>query len=277
MTPHELFFKSVNPTASRTLLLLHGAVSSHHEWDNVAHHLSSYHLLIPDLPSHGQHSSSPIPLTLENTASLLKDLIANHAHDGKADLVGMSLGGYTAIYLAQKHPELIGDLFISGVGQSWPKPGTWTSSANASVMFLSSSGLTSLPKGVFDWISTKAGLSVHEGLYADMKARASYQLTLAVLSMLGEDGDENWNYRFERVGKRSVVVAGVLDDGEEACRERGKQLRVGNEQSMAFKVEGMRHAWDLQDPDLFAEGIKAWMEEESMPERFVLVDSSRCG
>jgi hypothetical protein len=56
------------------------------------------------------------------------------------------------------------------------------------------------------------------------------------------------------VRARTCIVSGVLDDGEKDFRVSGKQLRVGNGGSRAFKVEGKRHAWDLQDPDLFCEG-----------------------
>ena len=80
---------------------------------------------------------------------------------------------------------------------------------------------------------------------------------------------DGWKALFERVKARTFVLAGVLDDKEEACLERGKQLRSWNSQSRAFKVEGKWQAWDLQDPELFAQGIKAWMDREDMPEKYV--------
>jgi pimeloyl-ACP methyl ester carboxylesterase len=122
MSSGVLHFKSVNPLASRTLLLLHGAFSSYNEWELVCQtqHLSSYHLLIPDLPGHGRSVSASLPFNMPDTAALLADLVSKHAKDGKADLVGMSLGGYTSIYMAAKYPHLIGKggLFLSGCGRS---------------------------------------------------------------------------------------------------------------------------------------------------------------
>ena len=153
MSSPELFFQSINPLAPRTLLLLHGAISSHREWDLVSAHLPTYHLLIPDLPSHGRSASASIPLELASTAALLKDLISEHAQNGKADVVGMSMGGYTAIYIAQKYPNIVGDLFVSGVGQKWPAAGTWMCSTYSSIMFLSSWTLTNIPKSAFNWLS----------------------------------------------------------------------------------------------------------------------------
>jgi hypothetical protein len=61
----------------------------------------------------------------------------------------------------------------------------------------------------------------------------------------------------------------VLDDGKKDCLERGKQLQKGNPESMAFKVDGKRHGWNLQDPELFAKGVKAWVEHEELPEDFI--------
>jgi pimeloyl-ACP methyl ester carboxylesterase len=153
MSVQLLHFKSINPASARTLLLLHGAFSSHHEWDLVIQtgHLDSYHLLVPDLPSHGQSTSSSLPFNLSDTAALLVVLITKHAKDGKADLVGMSLGGYTSIYLASKYPELIGEkgLFVSGCWQGWPPAGGWMSWAYGLVLFCSGWISTHLPPSIW--------------------------------------------------------------------------------------------------------------------------------
>jgi pimeloyl-ACP methyl ester carboxylesterase len=127
MSSSGLFFRSLNPRAPRTLLLLHGAFSSHWEWDLVSTHLPSYHLLVPDLPAHGRSTSANIPFTIPDSAALLADLVTRHAKNGKADIIGMSLRGYTAIYMAQKYPDLVGagGLFLSGSGRPWPRQGSF--------------------------------------------------------------------------------------------------------------------------------------------------------
>jgi len=274
MSIPALYFKSVNPLAPRTLLLLHGAFSSHREWDLVSTHLSSYHLLVPDLPAHGRSTSANIPFAIPDTAALLADLITKHAKNGKADIIGMSLGGYTAIFTAQKYPNLVGGggLFLSGCGRSWPRLGSFMTWANGLLLSLSGWILRYLPKPVFQWMCDKSGVQISNELLADMKVAITYRMGQNVASKLAEDpsdGDRNWRGLSERVTARTCVVAGIVDDGEKDCLERGKQLRKGNPESMAFKVEGKRHAWDLQDPELFARGIKAWMEHAELPEEFI--------
>jgi len=274
MSSSEIYFKSLNPLAPRTLLLLHGAFSSHREWDLVSAHLSAYHLLVPDLPAHGRSTSSSIPFTIPDTAALLADLVIKHAKNGKADFIGMSLGGYTAIYAAQKYPHVIGTggLFLTGCGKPWSRPGSFMTWASGLVLSLTGWMLHYLPKSLFRWVCKKTGVQISDELLADMKVASPYRLGQTVARAVAEDPanpERNWRGLSERVTARTCVVAGLLDDGEKDCLERGKQLRKGNPESMAFKVEGKRHAWDLQDPELFARGVKAWLEREELPEEFI--------
>jgi hypothetical protein len=69
----------------------------------------------------------------------------------------MSMGSYTAIYIAQKYPEIVENLFLSGVGQSWPAAGTWMCSAYGPIMFLSSWTITNIPKSAFNWLWEEGG------------------------------------------------------------------------------------------------------------------------
>jgi hypothetical protein len=129
-----------------------------------------------------------------------------------------------------------------------------------------------LPKSLFQWVCNRSGVKVSEELLADLRAPSPYHLGQTVAKELAEDQDDstsNWGGLSERVAARSCVVAGVLDDGKKDCLERGKQFRKGNPESMAFKVDGKRHGWNLQDPELFAKGIKAWVEHEELPEDFI--------
>ena len=242
-------------------------------------HLSSYHLLVPDLPAHGRSTSANIPFAIPDTAALLADLVTKHAKNGTADMVGMSLGGYTAIYTAQKYPNLVGTggLFLSGCGRAFPRPGSFLTWATGFALALAGWTLRYLPNSLFQWVFNYSVVKVSEELLADLRAPSPYRLGQTVAKELAEGPDDstrNWKWLSERVAVRSCVVAGVLDDGKKDCLERGKQLRKGNPESMAFKVDGKRHGWNLQDPELFAKGIKARVEYEELPEDFVALEGA---
>jgi pimeloyl-ACP methyl ester carboxylesterase len=110
----SLHFVSINPAGRGTIVLIHGAFCSGSNWDLVVPYLAnSYHLLIPDLPGHGQ-SRHITPFSLESSSKYLVQLIRKHVANSRAYIVGHSLGAHVAINLASAYPEVISDVFISG-------------------------------------------------------------------------------------------------------------------------------------------------------------------
>ncbi len=189
----------------------------------------------------------------------------------------MSLGGYISIYLAATRPERVDrelGVFVSGCGRPFPPPRSLMCWATGFVMFAAAWLVSHLPRFVTELVRRRTKLDLSEELWADVKTAASYRLGQELSVVMSEDvkSGKTWKELSGKVEARSLVVAGVLVDSEEECRVRGRELRAGNEESRAFKVEGVRHAWHLQNPDLFARGIKAWMERGKLPDEFVSLD-----
>jgi len=107
-------FSEQNVDGKVTILFIHGAFSDGAEWDLVTPHLREYHLLLPDLPGHGKAYDNR-SFTKQCAAKLLVDLITRKAHDGKAHIIGLSLGAYVAVELASHYPEVVDSMFVSGV------------------------------------------------------------------------------------------------------------------------------------------------------------------
>jgi pimeloyl-ACP methyl ester carboxylesterase len=276
MASPVLNFRSVNPTAPRTLLLIHGGFSSSHEWDLVCEtlHLASYHLLIPDLPGHGRSTSQAIPFDLTDTVALLADLVARHAKNGKADLVGMSIGGHVAILMAHKYPDTIGDagLFLSGCAHVWPARGSLKAWIIRIMISLTCWISTCVPKSWWLWYTKKMDINIVDELYLDYTASVGYRLGAAVFDNMTEDmtiKERNWGGLFELTTARTCIVAGAKRDSVQMTESKGRLLVKGNPESTAYKVEGKVHAWNLQDPEVFARGIRAWMEREELPEEYI--------
>jgi pimeloyl-ACP methyl ester carboxylesterase len=99
-------------TEAASYVLLHGGGQNAHTWDTVALALGEP-LLAIDLPGHG-HSFVPDvsvgispPILAEFVAEGIAQLTEKPIH-----LIGMSLGGLTAIVVAATHPELVASLTL---------------------------------------------------------------------------------------------------------------------------------------------------------------------
>jgi pimeloyl-ACP methyl ester carboxylesterase len=94
------------------LVLLHGGGQNAHTWDTVALALAQP-LVAVDLPGHG-HSDWPGDDRALDPAAMADDVAAvvrQLAPEARA-VVGMSLGGVTALALAARHPELVRRLLL---------------------------------------------------------------------------------------------------------------------------------------------------------------------
>ena len=101
------------PAPRPTIIFLHGTVLAGSAWSaQVAALGDAFDCLTPDLPGHG--TARGVPFTIDAAVDRVVDLIERQAQDGRALLVGLSLGGYVAMALAGRRPELVAGLAIAG-------------------------------------------------------------------------------------------------------------------------------------------------------------------
>jgi len=90
----------------KTLLLLHGAIGSSAQLETLKEQLSSsYAVHTINFPGHGG-TALPLSFNMSLFANAVQNFIQEHAL-GTVSIVGYSMGGYVALYLAKHHPELV--------------------------------------------------------------------------------------------------------------------------------------------------------------------------
>ena len=93
------------PPDGRSLVALHGFLGRGADWAGVAELLPGYRVLAPDLPGHGDALGLPGgAFSIEGTARAVLATLDAHHVEGAA-LVGYSMGGRLALFLALHAPR----------------------------------------------------------------------------------------------------------------------------------------------------------------------------
>jgi pimeloyl-ACP methyl ester carboxylesterase len=255
----SLHFVSINPAGRRTIVLIHGAFCSGSNWDLVVPYLAnSYHLLIPDLPGHGQ-SRHITPFSLGSSSKYLVQLIRKHAANSRAYIVGHSLGAHVAINLASAYPEVISDVFISGF-EIYP-PTTISNFAPYAFWF-DQRVQKLIPRPVISWLMD--GTDIQGGKSGSWTLELCRQIVPVIVTTIWPSP---WPARtlIVAAGKGGIIPS--KDHPRDAARlmEIGRQL---NRETVAFRHPEMRHPWNRQDPVLFAETASCWFEGKEIPSGF---------
>jgi len=166
------------------LVLLHGTAQNAHTWDTVALALRPHPLVALDLPGHGhsgwRDDARYDPRTLADDVA---PALAALAPQAKA-VVGMSLGGLTAVELAVRHPALVRRLVVVDV-----TPGTNREKAKAIIDFVDG------PQSFPSFADILARTVEHN------PTRTESSLRRGILHNARQLDDGSWVWRYDRRGR----------------------------------------------------------------------------
>lgn len=256
-----------NENGACTVVFIHGAFDNSTSWDIVTRHLltqSDYHILLPDLPSHGI-ASDVKPFSISLAAHLVSELIAHRAHDGVAKLIGLSLGADVALRIASDFPNVVDNngVFVSGASTpTLREERTFTSQYLPHAAWLSQR---------IEWFAPRPLIrSLMDGMDFPRQNLSKYSLELNTRIFAPDDSKwpSPWPAKtlIVAAGKRGVLPT---DDNADTARRLAEIGRKGCEGTLAVVHPGMRHPWSRQAPELFAEAVDAWFHGGKVLEGFV--------
>lgn len=109
----HLYYETHGDKQSPALLMLHGFLGSSKDWSEVTETLKEkFFCILPDLPGHGR----TMPLadsdyTMQSAAQSLLTIL-DREEIKKCSLVGYSMGGRLALYMALTQPEYFSELIL---------------------------------------------------------------------------------------------------------------------------------------------------------------------
>ncbi|KAF2035804.1 alpha/beta-hydrolase [Setomelanomma holmii] len=244
------------------LLLLHGIFCSHLEFFPLIPFLQPhFYVILVDLSGHSR-SRSPTLSTqhIPEITSTLASLIRSVSPTGSAHVAGLSYGGFVGLELARRHPDVVLSLFASGAPPFEGKERFFASRPRLLYCVIASTN--HIPDSLYWWFSAKVGVQKH----AELRAESKRNLTFVLLKQGYGDVLEITLKEVGEVGVRTLAVAGGRQDSVDVTRRMGTALR--GKGGRAVVVRKAIHAWDLQFPELFAEGVRRWIQEEELPEEY---------
>lgn len=255
----ELFFDEHNSGLedTETVLFIHGACGNNEEWENVVPEiiLKRYHILLPDLPAHGK-SISIKPFTIEYATTLLLNLIETHAKNGRAHVIGLSLGAHIAGNIAAcAQPGQILSIIASGYNTiPLSRCITRVMTPVSYVMHIIISFLHNPRKTVVQLRRGESSYALFvEVARAIFRPRTLRKMRVRALVVCAAS-------QKVRLGRDNVRCAGEFFDKIIAGEKNGSRLVVNY---------GIQHAWHIDEPRLFAETVLAWVAEDKLPSSFV--------
>ena len=261
-TNESLPFSELNSGAPTSILFIHGTFTDRNDWDIVAPHLSNYHLLLPDLPSHGG-ASKTTPFSKQLSARLLADLIRKRAKDGKAHVIGLSLGAFVAVELASAYPDVVREMFISGLKVM---PESFRGGIAPYGLWLSQRIESCIPLPLIRWAMDGSDM---RRVNLNTVTLPLCQAMMAPITASTDDGElaKPWPARTCIISAGKAGIVPSADHPEDAVKYRDVG-RKGNRETVAYTHPLMRHPWNRQDPELFARAAKCWFDREPLPEGF---------
>ncbi len=254
----SLYIKETGKNSDETILFLHGDGIAGWMWDKQIESFSDYHCIVVDLPGHGK-SSEAKSFTVKDTAEMIIGIIRDQAHGKKAHLVGISMGAQVVVQILGIAPEVVDHALISGtLVRTVPPTEIFLKLLNNLIeiyipvknnpLFIKSYMRSyNIPKNLLNKFKESTYIIKQDSLDRIIRENMLFKMPeglgnvyVPVLVMTGEK-----DYRI--VNESAKKLMNVLPNSK-----RAYALRVG-------------HMWNMENPELFNNVLRAWINDESLP------------
>lgn len=240
---------------SPAIVFLHGNGASGAMWKSHMDHLTDYHCLAPDFPGFGQ-SRDLEWVSLVSTVEEIIKLVGERTPQSQVSIVGLSLGGCLVMTWLGIAPNLVDHAIVDGAGaQTMPGLPFIKVGFRLIQPFMHSEFFIRTIARM-----TKISAADYEGFkqgMLSMSPAAFRRSFVQASSMRIPSGLEN-------VMCRVLLVAGEREP--QAVRQSQATLARMLPNAENRIAPHMGHGWLAEAPDLHIRMVRAWLQDEPLPE-----------
>lgn len=253
------------PVDAPAIVFLHGGYMSGWSWEPVVERMRQrYHCLVLDLPQFGK-SAEQRPFEMGRAAGAVAELIRSRVGNGRAHLVGFSLGAQVGVQLLATEPELVDRAVLCGTPIN----------AMPGIRFSQFLLARLTPTRWFQWVIKLHWSTRHARLpfpktvdyQEDARLMTGAQLANVVMASAGFAIPEG----LDKSESRALFLTGA--DELAITRRWAASLAQTMHNGVDGVAIGMRHDWPLRCPELFSCTVDRWFSDTALPSEIGLVKS----
>jgi 3-oxoadipate enol-lactonase len=232
------------------LVLLHSLLSDRASFDAIVPALShSFRVIVPELPGFGR--SAVVSGGLAEIADRMAAAVKDAASGEQPIVLGNGYGGFVALQMAIRHPQLAAKFILADCGAAFSEPGrqAFRNMAAAS----EAKGLAAITDVAMRRLFAPEFQEAHPDLMADRRAaflRTDEDVFRAACGALAE-----LDLRPE-LGKVTVPVLVLVGEHDEATPPpMSHELAAGLPNAQLKIIAGCAHVPQLQSPQVFLDAI----------------------
>ena len=245
----------VDGEAGRPWLLLSNSLAADHRmWDDQIAMLTRTHRVLRyDTRGHG---ASDAPAGPYDFAMLVADMVAllDHVGAGRADVMGLSLGGMTALGLGLAHPARCGTLIVCDARADAPAP--FVASWDDRIAAIAAGGMAAILEGTLArWFTPAcpAGVRARAAEMILATPVAGYAGCAAALKGL------DYLRHLPGMSRPVRYLGGAEDMG--APRAAMEAMAAATPDAQAVFLPGLAHIPNMEDPAAFEAAVAPWLRD----------------
>jgi 2-succinyl-6-hydroxy-2,4-cyclohexadiene-1-carboxylate synthase len=264
-----LWYETKGDRSKDPLVLLHGFTGTHSTWDQLGELLAERHyLILPDLPGHGKSGVSlSIPdMGVRATSEAVVELLRLESGNGKAALLGYSLGGRVALDIACNHQDLLSSLILEGAS-----PGIQADDVREGRRAKDGALADDIERRGVEWFvdywqetplfATQKDLprDVFEGIRRDRLSNSAQGLAMSLRGA----GTGAMIPLWDKLGGIGIPVLLVVGKKDRKYTEVGGAMQESIPGSAVAQVDGAGHCVHIEKPKEFAALAERFLADRS--------------